>query len=280
LRSSVQLRRAEHSPPLARIMEAIFTGKDFYTQHFSPKDYMETFYSFRPEKEAENAFLSFSLKSLHQAFTLDGIKGDTLIDIGCGPCIHQHLSACGSFREIIATDYTDQNREELQRWLRKEPGAFDWSPVVKYVCELEGDREKWAEKEELLRGTIKQVLKSDVTLPNPLAPVVLPPADCLLSSFCLESACKDLPAFCSALRNISSLLKPGGHLVLASIQETFYVVGQRRFSCLFLERKVLEDAVAQAGFEIRWTKEATLSVPLPMTDAKGVCVTLAQKLPC
>ncbi|XDA84142.1 hypothetical protein R6Z07F_013962 [Ovis aries] len=28
------------------------------------------------------------------------------------------------------------------------PGAFDWSPVVKYVCELEGNRNKWAEKEE------------------------------------------------------------------------------------------------------------------------------------
>lgn len=25
-------------------------------------------------------------------------------------------------------------------WLRKEPGTFNWSPVVKYACELEGDR--------------------------------------------------------------------------------------------------------------------------------------------
>ncbi|XP_044539117.1 nicotinamide N-methyltransferase-like, partial [Gracilinanus agilis] len=68
------------------------------------------------------------------------VKGDLLIDIGTGPTIYQLLSACESFKEIVVTDYTDQNLEELSKWLKKEPGAFDWSPVVKYVCELEGDR--------------------------------------------------------------------------------------------------------------------------------------------
>lgn len=69
-----------------------------------------------------------------------GLKGKLLIDIGSGPSIYQLLSACESFEEIIATDYTDKNRLELEKWLKKIPGAFDWSPVVKYVCELEGNR--------------------------------------------------------------------------------------------------------------------------------------------
>ncbi|XP_066495412.1 indolethylamine N-methyltransferase-like [Tiliqua scincoides] len=142
-------------------------------------------------------------------------------------------------------------------------------------------KEKWAEKEELLRRTIKQVLKCDVTLPNPLAPVELPPADCLLSNLCLETACKDQPAFCSALRNISTLLKPGGHLVLFSmLEDNFYMVGQRRFFCLSLERKFLKEAVVQAGFDIKWLKETQFSIPLPTTDAKGVCATVAQKCLC
>lgn len=70
----------------------------------------------------------------------DGLRGDTLIDVGCGPTIYQLLSACEHFQEIIALDYTDQNRRELEKWLKKEAGAFDWRPVVEYVCELEGDR--------------------------------------------------------------------------------------------------------------------------------------------
>lgn len=69
-----------------------------------------------------------------------GVGGDVLIDIGSGPTIYQLLSACEVFREIIATDYTPQNLQELQKWLKKEPGAYDWSSVVQHVCELEGDR--------------------------------------------------------------------------------------------------------------------------------------------
>ncbi|KAG6924314.1 nicotinamide N-methyltransferase, partial [Chelydra serpentina] len=68
------------------------------------------------------------------------VKGDTLTDIGSGPNIHQFLSACESFKEIIASDYTYRNHREWEKWLKNEPGAFDWTPVVEYGCELEGNR--------------------------------------------------------------------------------------------------------------------------------------------
>ncbi|XP_053125720.1 nicotinamide N-methyltransferase-like [Hemicordylus capensis] len=259
-------------------METEFTEKDFYAQHFVPKQYLENYYCFRSGKDAENSLLTTCLQNLHKVFSLDGIKGDTLIDIGSGPTIHQFLSACESFREIVASDYTDQNREEMQRWLRKEPDAFDWSPMVQYVCELEGDREKWARKEEQVRRAITQVLKCDVTLPNPLAPLTLPPADCLLSSLCLEGACKDLSVYRSAVRNISSLLKPGGHLVLFGVlEETFYMVGQHQFSCLYLEQKDVEEAVREAGLRVQWVKEARMQFSPSVSDLKGVFTLVAQK---
>ncbi|KAG8141650.1 hypothetical protein E2320_007234, partial [Naja naja] len=119
-------------------MEEPFTEGEFYNEHFLPRDYLETYYKVNLDDDDDQVLISF-LKGAHRAFTIDGIRGDTLIDIGTGPTIYQFLSACESFQEIIASDYTDQNREEVQRWLRKEPGAFDWTPIVKYVCELEGD---------------------------------------------------------------------------------------------------------------------------------------------
>ncbi|XP_050777466.1 nicotinamide N-methyltransferase-like [Gopherus flavomarginatus] len=156
------------------------------------------------------------------------VTGDTLIDIGSGPTIHQLLSACESFKEIIASDYTYRNHWELEKWLKNEPGAFDWTPVVKYVCELEGNRGKEAEKEAKLRKIIKQVLKCDVHQSNPMNPIVLPPADCLVSSLCLECACKDLTTYRIALKNIGSPLKPGGHLVLSGVLGcSFYMVGPK-----------------------------------------------------
>uniref|UniRef100_A0A8C6XP34 Nicotinamide N-methyltransferase-like n=1 Tax=Naja naja TaxID=35670 RepID=A0A8C6XP34_NAJNA len=260
-------------------MEPTFTEKEFYAKHFVPKDFLESYYTLSSGNNAESDFLIFFLKNLHKIFTSGDIKGDTLIDIGSGPSIYHFLFACESFREIIATDYTDQNREEMQRWLRKEPGAFDWTPIMKYVCELEGDREKWPEKEEKVRSAIKQVLKCDVTKPKPLAPVVLPPADyCLLSTLCFDAACKDIPTYRLSFRNISSLLKPGGHLLFCStLEEHYYMVGHHKFSALYLEKEMVEEAVRQAGFVIKWLEETRFNMPPSIANGKKLCILLAQK---
>ncbi|XP_070621707.1 nicotinamide N-methyltransferase-like [Erythrolamprus reginae] len=261
------------------MMEESFTEGEFYAKNLVPKDYLERYYKINFDDEnGIDKIATFFLKGAHRAFTVDGIKGDTLIDIGTGPTIYQFLSACENFREIIATDYTDQNREEVQQWLRKEPGAFDWTPIVKYVCELEGDREKWPEKEEKVRRVVKRYLKCDVTQPNPLAPLVLPPADCLLSCLCLDGACKDLPTYQSAFKNISSLLKPRGHLLFYStLGGHYYMIGQQKFSALCLEKEMVEEAARQAGFVIKWIEETKVNMPPSIADGKKLCVLLAQK---
>nr|XP_060643404.1 nicotinamide N-methyltransferase-like [Anolis sagrei ordinatus] len=260
-------------------MEVGFTGKEAYRQHFSPKDYLSMHLPFGSGSAPGcEALFSFVLEKLHQAFLPSGIQGDTLIDIGSGPSIYQLLSACESFKEIIASDFLEQNREEMQKWLKKDPEAFDWSPIVKYVCQLEGNREKWVEKEEKLRRTVKQVLKCDVTLANPFHPLVVPPADCVLSTLCLEAACQDLPTYRSAVRNVGSLVKPGGHLVFAVVtEETFYMVGPHRFSCLYLTKDRVEEAVKEAGFCIRWFEMVEAHLPPEITDVHHVAVLVAQK---
>ncbi|XP_034995823.1 nicotinamide N-methyltransferase [Zootoca vivipara] len=260
-------------------MEGDFTGKDVYGKHFAPKDYLKTYYSFGKEDGSqENGALTFHLQKFHKTFTMDGIKGDTLIDIGSGPTIYQFLSSCGSFREIIATDYTDQNRNEIKRWLKKDPEAFDWSQALKYVCELEGDREKWVEKEEKVRSTVRRVLKCDVTQVNPLAPLVVAQVSCLTSAFCLDVACKDLTAYRAALRNIGSLVKPGGHLVLlVALRGNVYMVGQHPFFCLYLEQETVDSAVTEAGFDILWSEGTKNSYPPTHCDAKDIYFLVAQK---
>ncbi|KFQ51377.1 Nicotinamide N-methyltransferase, partial [Nestor notabilis] len=117
-----------------------FTDAEFYQRSFDPQEYLREFCSLSNAQGQPNTLLTQSLRSLSKMFSLDGLSGHTLIDVGCGPTIYQLLSACERFQEIISLDYTDRNRWELEKWLKNEPGAFDWSPVVKYVCELEGDR--------------------------------------------------------------------------------------------------------------------------------------------
>lgn len=179
------------------------------------------------------------------------VKGDTLMDIGTGPCIYQLLSACEAFKNIIVSDFTDKNREELNVWLKNQPEAFDWSSVVKHVCHLEGDRITCQEKEEKLRKTIKQVLKCDVLKTNPIDPVTIPQVDCLLSCLCLEGACKDFESYVTALKNITEFLKPGGYLVLTGVLgNSYYQVGEVKFSALTLNEAFLRETLPGAGYVI------------------------------
>ncbi|XP_016064425.1 PREDICTED: nicotinamide N-methyltransferase [Miniopterus natalensis] len=260
-------------------MESGFTSKDTYLNHFNPRDYLEKLYSFGSTHSAENEILKLLLKNLFNIFCMAGVKGDLLIDIGSGPTIYQFLSACESFKTIIATDYADQNLQELEKWLKKEPGAFDWSPVVAYVCELEGNRTKVQEKEEKLRRAVKQLLKCDVSQSRPLGAAALPPADCLLSTLCLDAACPDMAAFRAALSNLGGLLKPGGHLVLVdALRSNYYMLGEQRFSSLFLDEETVQAAVREAGYTIKQFKVTSQRYSSIKTNCEGLFFLVGQKL--
>uniref|UniRef100_A0A8C5Q2D3 Uncharacterized protein n=1 Tax=Leptobrachium leishanense TaxID=445787 RepID=A0A8C5Q2D3_9ANUR len=199
-------------------METPFTPLEIYIKEFNPVDYFDTYYA-AGKGSLDGAWTSFALKNLHALFSSGKIKGDTIIDIGTGPTIYQLLSACEVFKNIIASDLLEQNREQLKKWLRKDPDMLDWSVIVKMVCDLEGNSEKPAEKEEKLRKAIKKVLMCDVLKKNPFEPLVLPPADCLLSCLCLEAPCKDVEAYCEVVKNFNHLLKPGGDIVIIKDSE-------------------------------------------------------------
>ncbi|XP_053547549.1 indolethylamine N-methyltransferase [Bombina bombina] len=251
-----------------------FTGTEDYQRDFNPRVYLDLYYR---NSCQNNEILMFALRNLHKTFHLGDVTGTTLIDIGSGPTIYQILAACEKFTDIICTDYTDSNRRELESWLKNDPGAFNWRAVIEAACEIEGNREKWIEKQETVRKGVKRVLKCDVTKSNPVEPLVLQPSDCLITSLCLEAACKDTPTFRCALKNITSMIKPGGHLVMITVlQETFYMVGETKFSCLYLEKTSVEVAVKEAGCSIKYTEICPLSAD-QTADCTAVLFLLARK---
>ncbi|XP_067910357.1 nicotinamide N-methyltransferase-like [Heterodontus francisci] len=227
-----------------------FTDGDCYEKKFNSRMYLEMYFSSSSGYLQDNTFLSFVLKNLVKAFSRCP-KCHTMLEIGSGPCLHLALCALEHVEEIVVSDYVSKNQQEIELWLQNDPGAFDWSPVAKFVSELEGNREQWAEKEKKLRDSVKQVLKCDVHQSNPLYPVELEPVDCLLTSLCLESASKDKAAYCTALRNVTSLLKPGGVLVMiGDLKESFYKIDEVKFSCLSFDQVFLKKSLKEAGYEI------------------------------
>ncbi|XP_040181982.1 nicotinamide N-methyltransferase-like [Rana temporaria] len=233
-------------------MATPYTSSQTYIDEFDPVDFYKTYY--HPEEGTiTGEWLHFALRNFHETFTSGGVKGDLLIDFGAGPSIYQLLSACEAFNNIITSDFLEQNLAQLQKWLRNDPDALDWTKIVKLVCELEGnsDNESCKKKEEKLRRTVTKVLKCDALKKNPYDPVEMPKADCLISCLCLEVPCKDVESFTDTLRNLKSLIKPGGHIVIQSVLNcTYYYVGQKRFSCLAITKEELEMAFKKAGYEI------------------------------
>ncbi|XP_072283031.1 nicotinamide N-methyltransferase-like [Pyxicephalus adspersus] len=211
--------------------------------------------------DQEQAMLSewtdFALQTLHEVFSAGGIGGDTIMDIGSGPTIYQLLSACEKFKNIIISDFLEQNLAEIQKWLKKEPGAFDWTSYIERVCKLEGNGATCEEKAEKLRNKVKEVLRCDVLKENPFEPLTLNPVDCVISCLCLEACCNDMESFCDVLKHLKSLIKPGGCLLLLSkLNRHYYSVGDQRFSALPVTREGLEKALKDAGYETMEIKVA------------------------
>ncbi|XP_069802744.1 nicotinamide N-methyltransferase-like [Dendropsophus ebraccatus] len=228
-----------------------FTDKDTYQNIFDPERYLHTYYNPKSGIFVVDGYLDFALKKLHEYFTTRGVKGKTLIDIGQGPTMYQNLSACEAFDEIIGADYTDRNREYYERSLRNEPGTFDWSNLIQKVCDLEGKGTSVEEKKQKLKNTVKKTLKCDVLKSNPLEPLVLPKVDCVISLGCLGYACSDLDTYRNVLKNLSSLLKIGGNIIIAEVLNcNSYLSGGKRFFSLVLTEEFMRSAITEMGFEI------------------------------
>ncbi|XP_075460168.1 nicotinamide N-methyltransferase-like [Ascaphus truei] len=259
-------------------MECILAKEATYESDFDGRRFLDTYY--HGDLATTDQGMIFSLENLHRFFARGCIKGDCMIEIGCGPTIFQVISSCEHFKKIYLTDYSEANLQEVDRWLNDEEDAFDWTPYMKYVCNLEGGRTTPEEKSDKIRKSVT-LMRCDVTQANPMQPAVLPLADCVIISECLTSACKTLEDFTAALKNISSLLNPGGYLILSDILGgSYYLVGEANFPVLPLEEKFIKRAMADVGFTIEEFKALypEQSYMVNTCDCQNIFYLLGRKL--
>ncbi|GCC38753.1 hypothetical protein chiPu_0017270 [Chiloscyllium punctatum] len=251
-------------------------------QLFNPQAYLQNNYMPpRANFENEDCVVPWKLRCFASSFSTGEIHGHTLLDIGSGPTLYQVISACNFFNRIVMSDYLEVNREELRKWLRRDPGAFDWSPYIKYVCGLDGKRDHWEDTERRLRETIQEVCHCDIMQANPLHPKVLNPVDAISTTFCLESVCPDKKSLEEALANISSLLKPGGFLLMiGALNESYYLAGEVKLSVIPLDEDYVKETVSRSGYRICTFK--TYNMPpdlnIGVDDVCAVFYLQAQKI--
>lgn len=221
-------------------------GSDYHV-HFDPMTYIDDYYS------KIKGFMSIesTLESLHKIYATGRVKGKCLLEIGSGPTLHMVMPAAKWFDEIILSDFAQVNRDLQTKWLNQDTDSADWTLFFKHYSKLDGNEDDWLNLENEVRSKIHNVVPCDVHLTNPLHPLKINMVDAICTSLCLEAACPDVSSYEKAMRNVASLLKPGGKLVLMGVlNNQLYAVGHEQFYCLSLQMDDVISSMNIAGLTV------------------------------
>ncbi|XP_078496165.1 indolethylamine N-methyltransferase-like [Lissotriton helveticus] len=223
--------------------------KELHEKHYTAKAVREMYLT------QESSFFEGAISEMFshyiKSFSSGDVKGETLTALSFGPYLYYSLPVCEYFTEITFACADENSMQEMQKWMKNEPDALDWSHIMKLICDLRGRGEPWIAKQNKLKGKVKTVLKYDVLCSNPLSPIIHPQADCLLLAHCLEHYVTNKKSFCDALKNVSTLLKTGGLLIMTvTLEVTYYMVGDFKFPLFCMDECFLKDALKGAGYAI------------------------------
>lgn len=241
---------------------------------FGPRAYLEEYYAdVGPENLALLDF--FAKKAFHGL-----VAGSVSLDLGGGPTIYSLISAA-AVQEIHVCDFLNANLAEVKGWLQGDPAAWDWTEFLETALRLENggdDLPRWVgEREALIRERVTQTMRCDLNLSVPLGRVV-PPYDVLVTNFCAESATDDPEQWRTFLRDMASLLKPGGRLVMAALKgATLYAVGSKHFPAVSINEEDLRQALAEIGFARESVTVESVPTDRPQRHYQGIMTALATK---
>uniref|UniRef100_A0A8C5R9Y3 Uncharacterized protein n=1 Tax=Leptobrachium leishanense TaxID=445787 RepID=A0A8C5R9Y3_9ANUR len=223
--------------------------KYYHVHDFDPKQLNERYFSAASDYNLNEELFIFPIKQLVK---ISGkIKGESLIDLSAGCNIFHLLPICKGFKDITILETSGSCIVDLEKWMKNKQDAIDLSHASQIVATLEGNSDKWKEKEESLRQRVKHILKCDFERDNPTDPVVLEKADCLVILYILELVSKDHDALYRNLRKISSMLKLGGRLLLfGGFNSTFYTVNGEAFHLLPFDEPFIRKDLLEAGITV------------------------------
>jgi hypothetical protein len=222
-----------------------------FQNEWVPKDYLRTYYSELESDEVE------TIKFFVDAMKKVDSTGPVLF-FGTGPTLHHVFLTAPKAAEIHLVDYLPENLQEIKKWVDKEEDAHDWSPFVKYTLQCEGNSsptdEDINEREEMVRRKITKFMTADAGQTDPLSTEQRESYGLVLSPYCADSATGDKKVWKEYMRNITSLVKPGGTFITAALRDcSSYEVGEKEFPCANVNEKDMKGVLGMLDFSSRNT---------------------------
>lgn len=179
-----------------------------------------------------------------------GRRFEAAIELGCGPVLHRAAQVVPWVDRLDMADVQDENLEELRRWLRRDPGAFDWSVYLdgdNGLLDIEGRRDTLADREAMMRARIRPV-RCNLRVDSPLgAPAQYP---LVTSYYSLEWVIPTMAGWRDTMRRATALVAPGGWLLLAGVHATDHcMVNGQRGVCAHVTEADLRAVLGELGFD-------------------------------
>lgn len=240
---------------------------------FNAQAYLEEYYS---DIGSENlAILHFLVRTLREVS-----PESILLDFGGGPTIYSLIAGAHHAREIHFCDYLESNLEQVRRWLDKDPQAFDWTEFIKTTLVLEGtdySKQGIDLREEQIRQRVTQVIRCDANLFKPI-PTLVSGYDVLVTNFCAESATDSVDQWQRFIRNITSLIRPGGRLIMSSLKgASSYGVGKEVFPAVYIVEGDLIEILIGMGFDCDSIRIESVTADRPSRHYQGLMFVTALK---
>ncbi len=211
-----------------------------------PGDYLAEYYAeVMPDERFAMEFLVESLREVDEV--------PVALDFGCGPTAHHLFPLVPKAQEIHLAEYLAANREEVERWITGALNAFSWREFALETLRLEGLLEPSthaaAQREKLTRSRITRVLPGDAGETDPLGADMRGFYPLVTTHYCAEGATNSKSTWERYMRNICSLVAPGGMIILSACGAAdFYMVGERRFPCAGVTAQDILGSLSDNGF--------------------------------
>ena len=210
------------------------------------KDYLAEYYNdILADEQYALSFLCESLKRLPEV--------SVALDYGCGPTVHHAVALVPKAKEIYLADYLQDNLDEIQRWQDYANDAHDWSEFTRHILKLEANTaplDSDVKKREFETSQrIKKLCQSDAGDNDPLGPDMRGYFPLVTTHYCAEGATNSKETWRIYMRNIASLVRSGGTLIVSACGAAdYYTVGKRSFPCAGVNTFDVLDCLQQNGF--------------------------------
>jgi hypothetical protein len=213
---------------------------------WNPKEYNTEYYS---EVTLDGRYL---MEWVVESVALSG-SVPLAIEFGSGPTILHMLPLAPKANEIHVAEYLAPNRAEVQAWVNNEPGTHDWSLFTRAFLQMEGNQnpsdEECAARENELRRKITSIVPGDAYLDDPIGPEGRARYPLVLSLCCADSATNSKETWKLFMKNIASLIAPGGMWIISACGEhSHYKVGECRFPGACISGRDMLDCLLDLGF--------------------------------